>query len=94
MTLTLTPAQAAIIEDFVQQGTFDAPEKVLDAALALLSARKEEHDQELARLRAEIAIGDAAAERGELLEFDPEELLREVYAQLDAEQASGKAVAR
>lgn len=78
MTFTLTPEQAAMVEELVQHGVYEAPSEVLDAAFDLLAERKEEYDRELDRLRAEIAIGDAEIERGELIEFDPEDILRRV----------------
>jgi hypothetical protein len=65
---------------------FDAPEEVLDAAFDLLAARKEEYDRELNRLRAEIALGDAAIERGELVDFDPEAIKARVRQRLERER--------
>ncbi len=76
MTISLTPELEALIQEKVASGDYrDATEVVREAL------RRLDHQDRLARLRAAIAVGDAQAARGEVVEWTPgfwEELDREV----------------
>jgi Arc/MetJ-type ribon-helix-helix transcriptional regulator len=92
MTFTLTPEQAAMVEELIQHGVFEEPNQVLSAAFDLLAERKEEYDRKLNHLRAEIDLGDAAIERGELVDFDPEAIKARVRQRLERERRLEPAV--
>lgn len=92
MTVTLTPEQAAVVEELVQHGTFESPEEVVGAAFELLAERKVDYDRELDRLRAEVALGDAAVERGEVVEFDPDAIKARVRQRLEREHSLEPAI--
>lgn len=62
----------------VESGQYDDPTAVLRAPMRLLDSR----DQRLARLRASVAEGLAAIERGEGIEWTPE-LMDELEREAD-----------
>ena len=60
MNVKLTPESATRVQARVKTGQYDAPARVVEAALRLL----DDHER-LNRLRAEVAIGAAQLARGE-----------------------------
>jgi antitoxin ParD1/3/4 len=75
MVVTLTPQLEALIQQKVATGRYRDANAVLSEALELLEER-DRHEE----LRAAIAVGAEAAERGELVDYSPgflEELRQE-----------------
>jgi predicted transcriptional regulator len=66
-TITLSPETQTRIHELVEEFDYDGPEAVVDEALRVL----EERDK-LRRLRELIAVGDAQAERGEVILWTPD----------------------
>ena len=73
MTITLPPAQEAIVREKVASGHFASPDDVISESLRLL----EEQDDPLPLedVRREIAIALAQEERGEVAALDMEDIL-------------------
>jgi len=67
MNVNLGPTLDKFVADLVRTGLYQSQSEVLREALRLLKEREESRKRELARLRKEIALGTAAAERGELI---------------------------
>ena len=67
------------IRQKVESGEYDDPAMVIRAALRLLDRR----DQRLQELRASIAEGLAAIERGEGSELTPELIMEEIEREAD-----------
>ena len=72
MVIQLNPALQSIVEEFVESGSFDDPEAVLEASLALLQRR----EAQLRWLRNEVQLGFDQIERGELVVYTPETMAR------------------
>lgn len=68
MALLLPPDIEERIRQKVESGLYDDPSSVLRAAIRLLDTR----DRRLQELRASVAEGLAAIERGAVSEFTPE----------------------
>lgn len=85
MNITLQPEWARFVEDQLKAGRFETAEEVVNAALCRLRHEVEIDPEELERLKAEVAIGVAEADRGELEPWDPEAIWDEVQ-RLHAEQ--------
>jgi putative addiction module CopG family antidote len=82
MARQLTPEHEALVERIVATGQFTDGDQVIGAALRLL----EERAQRLDELRASLAEGLAAIERGEGIELTPDvmdETEREAEAAAD-----------
>jgi len=69
MVLTLTTELEQYVHDRVQQGDYSSPDDVISQALDLLRKRDD--------LRKEIEIGIDQMNRGELMDFDADEIIRE-----------------
>lgn len=67
MTIELTPELAQLIQTQINAGRFQTPVEVVQAALHLLDDRGRDF-QDVESLKAEIAIGIAQADRGELID--------------------------
>ena len=78
MAIQVSPDLEARIREKVESGDYEDPSEVIQAALRLLDKR----DRQLAELRASIAEGLAAAERGEARELTPE-LWEEIEREAD-----------
>ena len=61
----------------LKAGRFENPEAVIAEALC----RMERDEAKLIRLRAEIGVGIQAAERGDFVPFDVDEIIAEVIAE-------------
>ena len=70
MTITLNPELASYIEGRVRAGAFSSADDAVNRMLAFVVKGEPIEQKELDRLRAEVAIGVAEAQRGELEEWD------------------------
>jgi antitoxin ParD1/3/4 len=75
MTVTLTAEQEKFIAERLRRGEYPSAEIIVSEGLKLVQA-KEEHEKQLARLRAEINLGLEDIKRGNVLDG------REVFARL------------
>jgi len=85
MARQLTPEHEAMVERIIAVGQYTDRDQVIDAALRLL----EERAQRLDRLRASIADGLAAIERGEGIELTPE-VMDEIEREAEAAAERGE----
>jgi putative addiction module CopG family antidote len=89
MHVSLHPALQRFVEDEVKAGHYESPEAVINAAVARLQTEEELSSDELADLKAEIAIAIEEADRGEVEEWNPEDFKRRVRAHLNAQGQAG-----
>ncbi|MGA2439772.1 MAG: type II toxin-antitoxin system ParD family antitoxin [Tepidisphaeraceae bacterium] len=73
MNVTIKPDSQRFVEDQMKAGRYTSPEDVVQAGLRLL----QEHQANLAQVRAKIAVGLDQARRGELV--DGEVVFDEVF---------------
>ena len=71
MSIHLSPEAEALIRELIERGDYDDPETVVDKALEALVERNQ-----LARLKAAIAVGDEQAARGQVVPWTPDFLDR------------------
>jgi Arc/MetJ-type ribon-helix-helix transcriptional regulator len=71
MGIQLSPEAEALIRELIERGDYDDPETVVDDALDALVERNQ-----LARLKAAIAVGDEQAARGQVVPWTPDFLDR------------------
>jgi Arc/MetJ-type ribon-helix-helix transcriptional regulator len=67
MAIQVSPKAEALIRELVERGDYDDPETVVDEALGALLER-----DQLAQLRAAIAVGIEQYERGEMIPWTPD----------------------
>ena len=77
MNVTLHPAMAKFVEDQVQSGRYATPEAVINGALSILQGHEDASGMDVAALRAQIAHGIEQADRGELEDWDVNEIRAE-----------------
>lgn len=77
MNISLTPELEAMVREKVERGLYNNNSEVVREALRLL-----EQEDKLERLRAALAVGIEAADRGELIPFTPE-LMAEIDREAD-----------
>jgi len=70
-SMTLSPHWQAFIQRQIDSGRYASASEVVREALRDM----EEREQQLAALRAHIAEGIAQIERGEVVEWDPEDIV-------------------
>lgn len=84
-------AMASDVEEMLRQqveaGPYPDTDAVLREALRLLRERDAEHQRRVEELRADIAKGIASADRGELAEWNAEEIKAEGRRRLAASGA-------
>ena len=80
--LNLTDEQAEVIRQMVANGGYDDASHVVDDALRLLRAQRDEQEAELEWLRSEVQKGFDAFERGEFIELDSEEAIQALSAEI------------
>jgi len=68
MNVSLTPELEAFIQDQLSRGGYASASEVVREGLRSLIRQEDRRRAELDRLRAEIRVGLAQAERGEVLE--------------------------
>jgi Arc/MetJ-type ribon-helix-helix transcriptional regulator len=91
MKVTLTAELAGIVEAKVRAGEFTSADNAVNSLLSYIIGQEAIVGQELAELRAKIAVAVGEIERGEALEWDPNEVWEEVerrYAQQQGKRAS------
>jgi antitoxin ParD1/3/4 len=90
MDLSLQPELQRFVDEQVKAGRFESAEQVVRTAVASFRAGQEAGGpmapEELDALRAEIAVGIAQADRGELEPWDGEEVWAEVERRHAAER--------
>ncbi len=77
MTISLNPELERFVREQVAAGQFASADEVINSAVAALRGRVALPTDELAELRALIGIGVAEADRGELQDWDAEDLRAE-----------------
>ena len=80
MNVSLTPELEQYITEKVESGLYHSASEVVREGLRLLREHDELHQQKLAELRKEIALGLDQAERGLVSTFD-ERTLAEIQAE-------------
>ncbi len=78
MTVELSEQSARFIDEQVRSGRFATPAAAIDAALSRLQAQS---DEELAGLRALVAVGTAEADRCEFVDFTAADVIAECRAE-------------
>ncbi|MDX6751212.1 type II toxin-antitoxin system ParD family antitoxin [Geminicoccaceae bacterium 1502E] len=78
LNFTLTDQQAAFIEEELQAGRARNASEIVRRGLELARRERELHEARLARLREEVQLAVAEAERGELLDVTVDALFDEV----------------
>jgi len=90
MNVSLEPKLQEFIETEVRAGRFSSADQVINAAVANLQTERQSDEnlsaEELATLRAEIAIGIDQADRGDVAPWDPDEIMDEVERRFREEQ--------
>ena len=81
MTIELSTDAARIIDEQVRAGRFSSPAEAVDAAVGRLQA--EDDACEIEELRALVDVGLAELDRGELVEFNAEDIIAEQRAAWD-----------
>jgi putative addiction module CopG family antidote len=71
VSIQLSPEAEALIRELIERGDYEDPEEVVDEALGALMERNQ-----LARLKAAIAVGDEQAARGQIVPWTPDSLDR------------------
>jgi len=91
MKITLTPELAEIIEKRVRDGDFSSADNAVNSLLSYIIGQEQIlGGAELAELRKKIAVGVAEIERGEVADFDPDQVWEEVerrYAEQQGKRA-------
>ena len=90
MQVILHPAMARFVEEQIKSGRYGTPEEVINGALSVLQSHEELSPEDLAELRAEIAHGLAQADRGELEDWDIDEIRAEGRRLLAQERKNAK----
>ena len=88
MNVSLPAGLAQFVEAAVESGDYGTASEVVRDGLRLLQARREAHAAKLAALKREIDIGLADAEAGRFSDDSIDDILAEVEAEYQAEQAA------
>lgn len=86
MDVLLHPELQKFVDEQIRAGHYDSPEAIINAAVARLKTDEEFSADELRELRREIAIAIEEADRGEVSEWDPEDLKRRVRAHVSRQE--------
>jgi len=87
MTISLNPELQKFVEEKVRSGHFASPDEAVNSLLSFVKEQEELSAEELERLRSEVAVGTEQADRGELQDWDPEEIWDEVERRHAGRQA-------
>ena len=79
MPVSIAPDVEELLRQQTETGPYASTDDVLRAALRLLRERDADHQRRLEELRAEIAIGLADIEQGNVAEWDVEALIEECH---------------
>jgi putative addiction module CopG family antidote len=88
MDIKLEPEAERYIADKIKSGAYPSPSAVVNDVLAGAKAQEELTADDIAELRAMIAVGAAQADRGEVAPWDPAEFKRRLGEQLARMKAS------
>ena len=83
ISISLTPELVGMIKAKVESGRYTSTSEVIREAIRIMDQR-----DQLARLRSELAIGDAQIERGEVSEWT-DTSMQEILAEADEEDRLG-----
>ena len=86
MDILLKPELQKFVESQVSQGRYDSAADVISAAVARLQTDRDLEAMPLDKLRAEIDVGLAEADRGEFVEFTAADVIAERRAALASKQ--------
>ena len=86
MDILLKPELQKFVESQVSQGRYDSEADVISAAVARLQTDRDLEAMPLDKLRAEIDVGLAEADRGEFVEFTAADVIAERRAALASKQ--------
>lgn len=93
MEISLHPKLLAFVNDELKAGHFASPEHLINAAVAGLRTERELEEicppDDTAYLREAVASGIAQADRGELHEWNPDEIFDEVERRYEQEKQKG-----
>ena len=70
MGISLNPKQEALVKRFVDDGLFDAPDQVIEAALDLLAGRAQATEAQIDRLNREIETGMEQLRAGDVVDAE------------------------
>jgi putative addiction module CopG family antidote len=88
MNIELDPKLKQYLRQKVESGAFPSESAAISDALALARAQEELTTEDVAELRAMIAVGAEQADRGEVAPWDPAELKKRLREQLARMKAS------
>ena len=86
MNVLLKPELERFIDEQVQQGRYDSADDAINAAVAQFQTERNLAAFQLDRLRAEVDLGIAEADRGEFVEYTAQDVIAERRAALAARQ--------
>jgi antitoxin ParD1/3/4 len=86
MNVSLTEQMVKFVEQQVATGEYQSASEVVRAGIRLLQQQKQDREARLDRLRGEVAIGIAEADRGEVGPLDIDEVKREGRRRLAEKQ--------
>ena len=90
MTVCLTPELQRFVDEKVRAGEFSSADEAVNTLLSYIVQQEQLSGRDLDDLRAKVAVGIVEADRGELSDWDPDEVWAEVERRY-AEQQSKKA---
>jgi antitoxin ParD1/3/4 len=78
MTISLNSELQKFVEEKVRSGHFASADEAVNSLLSFVKEQEELSPEELESLRADVAVGLEQADRGELQDWDPDEIWNEV----------------
>jgi antitoxin ParD1/3/4 len=88
MDIKLDPKQERYVAEKVKSGAYASPSDAINDALDLARTQEELTAEDVAELRAMIAVGAAQADRGEVAPWDPAEFKKRLREQISRMKAS------
>jgi len=89
MNISLDPGIQAYLEAQVQAGRYNSIDDAVNSLLAVAKLEEELTPQDLEELRAEVEVGTADADRGDVGDWDPADLKRRVRDKVNSEKKAG-----
>jgi len=90
MTVSLTPELQRFVDEKVKAGDFASADEAVNHLLSFAVAQDQLSASDLDDLRSKIAVGIEQADRGELADWDPDDIWAEVERR-DAQQQEKRA---
>jgi putative addiction module CopG family antidote len=90
LNVTLPPELAAFLNTILQQGRYSSTDEVIASALEILRTHETFVSQDVHELRREAAVGAEDVARGEVEQWNVEELKAEGRRMLAAKRRSGR----